>query len=821
MNTHVRYILLINLFSPLLLCAQGEQNIWMVNNVPLGGTRNGIDFTGGSPQLFHFSNPPYNFTGSVSASNAVCNAAGQPLFYTNGKTVYDRTGQVMPDGADLIYPGGGTGYSMPPVIMPVPGQGSRYAIFTHRNGGLYYTLVDMDANNGQGAVMPQYKNVSLNSFAGRDGITMNAKTVSVQGCVGNWLVYRSRYAKEFRAFAVTSAGVQPGPVISEAGLLPVSDYEGNVYQGVLKASPDGRKLAIVAKGAIELFDFDRCSGQVTNPALLTADGDYYYGLCFSPDNSKLYATTIEWPYAGRLYQFDLSLPTAAAVAASKTLVFTSPTYWRWTDIAWVAQADPLGDLKIAPDGKIYISNCYNQSVPCYVGQSVQTPRYTGGYHVINHPNLPGVACNPVENAIWVNTWMGIDLPPDIVLPPEQDTVYGGLRPVTACFCDSVLLQANTPGSCYRWDDGSGQTTRMVREPGIYWVQYTNAHCSLHIDSFEVQFVQLPDIGPAAYSCPNEQKGNVTIIPADNTRFNYTWRNSEGHPIRERETDNGDTLISVTAGRYSVQLTTTSGCDTTLYAEVLPLPLPPVSYEADTIICKGVPLSFTNTSDTPVWTWHFGDSNTAKEQDPQHIYGESGRYKTMLIAENVEGCRDTAVKTIEVKELLLSLSASPSVLNVEESVTLHTSAPEAYRVTAWLPESFFTDQSAFDQYVRIDTTRTFTVTAISDYGCTDTASVLVTTHPLLYLPTAFTPNGDGRNDYFRPAISGGPVTVRTFRIFDRWGRDVWSGQGSSDAVGWDGSCNGVPAQVGTYYYTIEAETHTGQMIRQKGDVMLVR
>ncbi len=820
MNAQVRYILTISLLFPLLLYAQGEQNIWMVNGVPLGGTRNGIDFTGGAPQFIHFGNPPYNFTGSISASNAICNAAGQPLFFTNGRTVYNRTGQVMPHGADLIYPGGGTGYSMPPVIMPVPGQGSRYAIFTHRNGGLHYTLVDMDANNGQGAVMPQYKNVSLNSFAGRDGITMNAKTVSVQGCAGNWLVYRSRYAKEFRVFAVTSAGVQPGPVISEVGLLPVSDYEGNVYQGVLKASPDGRKLAIVAKGAIEVFEFEKCSGRVSNPVLVTTDGDYYYGVCFSPDNSKLYATTYA-DSGGRLYQFDLTRPTPAAIRASKTLVFENPVYWVLHFFGWDPWADPLADLKNGTDGKIYFSNGHFNGTNAFRGPSTLAPRYTGGLHVINHPNLPGRACNPAPNIIWHPGNAGIDLPPDIVIPPKQDTVYNGVKQVAACFRDSITLQAGTPGSCYHWDDGSDQPARIVSRPGIYSVQYTDGRCTLHIDSFEVRFAQLPYIGPENYSCPNEPNGSITILPADNTGFNYTWRNSEGHVIRQAGTDYSDTLAGIAAGRYSVQLTTTSGCDTTLYAEVLPLPLPPVSFDGDTIICKGDPLLFTNTSDALMWKWLLGNGDTARERAVTHVYARAGIYKALLIAENIEGCKDTAVKNIYVKELSLSLTATPDLLNMGESTLLHTSAPEPYRITAWLPEQLFSDQSAYSQQTDADTTRTYTVMGESDYGCVDTVSVLVTTHPVLFLPTAFTPNGDGRNDMFRPAIGGAAVTVSSFHIFDRWGREVWSGQGSSDAVGWDGSYNGAPAEVGTYYYTIEAETHTGKMIRQKGDVTLLR
>jgi gliding motility-associated-like protein len=271
----------------------------------------------------------------------------------------------------------------------------------------------------------------------------------------------------------------------------------------------------------------------------------------------------------------------------------------------------------------------------------------------------------------------------------------------------------------------------------------------------------------------------------------------------------------------VQITTTSGCDTTLSAEVLPLPLPIASFDVDSVVCKGDPLFFTNTSDAPVWSWYFAGLASARDRHPQHTYTTAGIQQAMLVVENIERCRDTLRKQIQVKQLDLSLTATPPVSHQDEVVTLQTHAPEPYLVTAWLPEPFFADQQAFHQSIPIDTTRYFTVMAQSAHGCIDTATVLVTIHPLIFLPTAFSPNGDGRNDYYRPAIRGEGVTIRSMRVFDRWGREVWSGQGSAAFQGWDGTYSGNPAQVGTYYYSIEAETHTGKTIREKGDLTLVR
>lgn len=159
--------------------------------------------------------------------------------------------------------------------------------------------------------------------------------------------------------------------------------------------------------------------------------------------------------------------------------------------------------------------------------------------------------------------------------------------------------------------------------------------------------------------------------------------------------------------------------------------------------------------------------------------------------------------------------------MKELVMLRTEGSEAYRITAWLPEELFADQQAYEQQIIADTIRTYAMTGISEYGCIDTATTIIVVHPLVYLPAAFSPNGDGRNDYFRPVVYGAPVTLRSFRIFDRWGRLVWTEAGSSTTVRWDGTYNGVPAEIGTYFYHITGETQTGKAFTQQGDVTLVR
>ncbi|HXB95575.1 MAG TPA: gliding motility-associated C-terminal domain-containing protein, partial [Puia sp.] len=89
---------------------------------------------------------------------------------------------------------------------------------------------------------------------------------------------------------------------------------------------------------------------------------------------------------------------------------------------------------------------------------------------------------------------------------------------------------------------------------------------------------------------------------------------------------------------------------------------------------------------------------------------------------------------------------------------------------------------------------------------------------VYMPSGFTPNGDGKNDVFRwPAINKDRL-VR-LSVYDRWGTRVFS---SSDPnQGWDGSYKGQAQPAGTYVYYLEVQTLAGQQKTSRGTIMLVR
>lgn len=121
--------------------------------------------------------------------------------------------------------------------------------------------------------------------------------------------------------------------------------------------------------------------------------------------------------------------------------------------------------------------------------------------------------------------------------------------------------------------------------------------------------------------------------------------------------------------------------------------------------------------------------------------------------------------------------------------------------------------------RINLQAGFYYASIEDeWGCVAEIEVEVPAGELLLaMPNTFTPNGDGVNDFFN-VVSNAEARVAGFRIFNRWGQQVYDNE--NPGQGWDGTANGEPQPTEVYYYQIEVQTPDGLWTRQ-GDVTLVR
>ena len=118
------------------------------------------------------------------------------------------------------------------------------------------------------------------------------------------------------------------------------------------------------------------------------------------------------------------------------------------------------------------------------------------------------------------------------------------------------------------------------------------------------------------------------------------------------------------------------------------------------------------------------------------------------------------------------------------------------------------------------TTVYTVYGLDVYGCLDSASVTVSIDTTSEggLPSAFSPNDDGRNDYFH-IVGAKYAKMVEMRIFNRWGEVVFFTNDRN--ISWDGKYKGVPQDMGVYSYAIIVANPGGENIVYKGNITLIR
>jgi len=298
-----------------------------------------------------------------------------------------------------------------------------------------------------------------------------------------------------------------------------------------------------------------------------------------------------------------------------------------------------------------------------------------------------------------------------------------------------------------------------------------------------------------------------------------------NPVTVRDTVSSCQSVTYRGASYTTSqevtdtLKTGTGCDSVyrkVWLDVLETPVVTVD-PSDVTICRGASITLTASSPSATVSWNGFPNGNAITVRPQ----QTTNY--VAYAVNALNCIGTAQATVRVEDLGLTLSYSPAPAERGSAVTLTSSADMDYTVLRWLPENRFSDPTAHAQIITAENSGWFYVIGQSESGCIDTGMVYMEVVPKarIFLPTTFSPNGDGLNDYFGPQFTR-DYKILDFSIFNRYGQRIYHVPYLSQVgKGWDGRMSGNICDAGTYYYTFSAEDPTGKVEKLKGDLTLVR
>ena len=145
---------------------------------------------------------------------------------------------------------------------------------------------------------------------------------------------------------------------------------------------------------------------------------------------------------------------------------------------------------------------------------------------------------------------------------------------------------------------------------------------------------------------------------------------------------------------------------------------------------------------------------------------------------------------------------------------------------WSPAALLSCTNCAIPTVRNEYTQTYTVKVTSDSGCVNTDSVKIIIecrYAYLLLPTAFSPDNNGLNDYYYP-LTRGVSRINNFLIYNRNGQLVYQAKNflpNDRSFGWDGRYKGEPQPQGAYVYTLEATCDAGETLTRKGSFILMK
>jgi len=308
-------------------------------------------------------------------------------------------------------------------------------------------------------------------------------------------------------------------------------------------------------------------------------------------------------------------------------------------------------------------------------------------------------------------------------------------------------------------------------------------------------------------------------------FSYHW--NFGLPDVASDTSAAEypTFTYPDTGTFAVKLVVNpaSTCPDSITRLVKVYPTFHAAFTDSGLLCPKMLISFTDHSSASIkpvnyWLWDFGDGVTSSDENPTHTYQHGGIYDVTLISKNIKNCVDTVLQNISI-ENFKPFAGNDTFILKGQSIYFDATGGTTY---AWSPPTNLSDTSVNNPVGFYPDTGiyTYTVNVKSDYGCygDDTIQVGVVNQPEFFVPSAFTPNGDGLNDLFRP-LAVGYKTINYFRVFNRWGQQVFYGQSFEE--GWDGTFHGEKAEMGTYFWEISFTDIHNKTSFLKGDVMLIR
>jgi hypothetical protein len=327
---------------------------------------------------------------------------------------------------------------------------------------------------------------------------------------------------------------------------------------------------------------------------------------------------------------------------------------------------------------------------------------------------------------------------------------------------------------------------------------------------------------------------VSLCPGDKITLNAVVTGAKGDLtafwIAANDSLFQNSLEVSTAGMYQFVSLDELGCkeektiDVILYSEMIP------DASAVNITCPGdqdgqIILHDIFGGNGPFFITINGGNMQSIPSFPYTISGLNAGNYTVELLDGFSCSISFNLQIISASSETLDLGPDKTVL-VGDSVLIHPSLSFSPDSFYWTGDLDFINSLALDNWIKPDADQSLMLFAIDSKGClySDDLKIRVLLHSDFYIPTVFSPNGDGINDLLTPFADGSITVIDYFEIFTRWGELVYSRKiftPNQTNEGWDGTLRGKKLMPGVFVYRISAVNKKGKIIQQTGDITLVK
>ena len=423
---------------------------------------------------------------------------------------------------------------------------------------------------------------------------------------------------------------------------------------------------------------------------------------------------------------------------------------------------------------------------------------------------------------------------------QQVVVLGNsgyaLDDVTLCAGESEqigLLPIPDPNVTYTWSPSTGLTSTTVSNPiaspavtTTYQLLISNGLCTDTVTQVVNVAASVLDAGPDLVAC-GPGPGSVTLAAssAGGTGL-FQWSSSPAFSDTLNDPLTDSTAAVAVSGDATFYVRPLDNDCAGADSVFVDLQLVDPAVTGDTLVCADEPadLLLTGVEAGSSITWTPPNEIVSGQGTEQAVVAPAVTSSFGVDVTSPGGCTWSGSVVVNVSAVNgASVSASVNEPIVLPGTTVQLLATPAAGVGyTWSPSSLVSDATIADPTALITETTWFFLT-VSDGICTRSDSVLVTVYELncdepdIFVPNAFTPNGDGSNDLL--FVRGRFITELDFQVFDRWGEKVF--ETSDQNVGWDGTFRGKPVDPAMFVYHLTVRCEDGQRYFKKGNVTVIR